>query len=175
MGLNSTWNDSAQANSNVPPLEKKWAYGTMPIRGVNLGGWLSIEPFITPSLFNSYQPNENIVDEWTLTTKLGPSNAASTLEKHYSQFIQESDFQQIQAAGFDHVRIPYSYWAITTYPGDPYVPKISWRYLLRGIEYARKYGLRVNLDLHGIRVVKMGGITVEDKGRSIGSMEPTGQ
>ena len=150
MGLNSTWNDSTQANSNVPALDKKWAYGTMPIRGVNLGGWLSIEPFITPSLFNSYQPNENIVDEWTLSTKLGPSNAASTLEKHYSQFITEQDFQEIQAAGFDHVRIPFSYWAVTTYPSDPYVPKISWRYLLRGIEYARKYGLRVNLDLHAL-------------------------
>ena len=150
MGLNSTWNDSTQANSIVPALDKKWAYGTMPIRGVNLGGWLSLEPFITPSLFNTYQPNENIVDEWTLTTKLGPSNAASTLEKHYSQFITEQDFADIQAAGFDHVRIPYSYWAITTYSGDPYVPKISWRYLLRGIEYARKYGLRVNLDLHGL-------------------------
>ena len=30
------------------------------------------------------------------------------------------------------------------------MPKISWRYLLRGIEYARKYGLRVNLDLHAL-------------------------
>lgn len=150
MGLNSTWNDSSQANANVPALDQKWAYGQMPIRGVNLGGWLSIEPFITPSLFNSFPSSKGIVDEWTLSKELGPVQAAQTLEKHYSQFIQEQDFADIQAAGFDHVRIPYSYWAVTTYPGDPYVPKISWRYLLRGIEYARKYGLRVNLDLHGI-------------------------
>ena len=150
MGLNSTWNDTAQANDKVPALDKPWAYGKMPIRGVNIGGWLSIEPFITPSLFNSYQPDEGIVDEWTLTTKLGSSNAAQTLEKHYAKFITEDDFAAIQAAGFDHVRIPYSYWAVTTYPGDPYVPKISWRYLLRGIEYARKYGLRVDLDLHAL-------------------------
>ena len=150
MGLNSTWNDTVQANQYVPSLDKPWAYGQMPIRGINLGGWLSIEPFITPSLFNKYKPNEGIIDEWTLTNKLGPSTAAKTIEKHYSQFITEADFAAIQAAGFDHVRIPYSYWAVTTYPGDPYVPKISWRYLLRGIEYARKYGLRVNLDLHGL-------------------------
>lgn len=150
MGLNSTWNDTTQANSKVPSLDKPWAYGQMPIRGVNIGGWLSIEPFITPSLFNSYQPNQGIVDEWTLTKQLGPSQAAQTIEKHYSQFITEQDFANMQAAGFDHVRIPYSYWAVTTYPGDPYVPQISWRYLLRGIEYARKYGLRVNLDMHGL-------------------------
>lgn len=150
MGLNSTWNDTTQANEYVPPLDKKWAYGTMPIRGVNLGGWLSVEPFITPSLFTNYKENQGVVDEYTLTKELGPSQAAKLLEKHYARFITEQDFIDVQAAGFDHVRIPYSYWAITTYQGDPYVPKISWRYLLRGIEYARKYGLRVNLDLHGL-------------------------
>lgn len=150
MGLNSTWNDTTQANQFVPALNKPWAYGTMPIRGVNLGGWLSIEPFITPSLFNTYQSNQNIIDEYTLSTLLGPTKAAQVIEKHYSQFITENDFASIQAAGFDHVRIPYSYWAVTTYPGDPYVAKISWRYLLRGIEYARQYGLRVNLDLHAL-------------------------
>ncbi|KAI4286656.1 MAG: hypothetical protein L6R35_004093 [Caloplaca aegaea] len=150
MGLDSKWDDSTRANQNVPPLDKEWIYGTMPIRGVNVGGWLSIEPFITPSYFKSYKPNQGIIDEYTLTRELGPQKAAKTLERHYSMFIKEEDFKQIQAAGFDHVRIPFSYWAVTTYPGDPYVPKISWRYLLRAIEYCRKYGLRVNLDLHGL-------------------------
>ncbi|KAI4126805.1 MAG: hypothetical protein LQ338_003564 [Usnochroma carphineum] len=150
MGLNSNWDDSKQANENVPPLDKTWIYGTLPIRGVNLGGWLSLEPFITPSFFQSYKPNQGIIDEYTLTRELGPQKAAKTLEKHYAMFIKEDDFQQIQAAGFDHVRIPFSYWAVTTYPGDPYVPKISWRYLLRAIEYCRKYGLRVSLDLHAL-------------------------
>lgn len=150
MGLNSTWNDTVQANEYVPPLDKPWAYGTMPIRGVNLGGWLSIEPFITPSLFDRYKPQQGIVDEYTLCAELGPSKAAKSLEKHYARFVTEQTFQEIQDAGLDHVRIPFSYWAITTYPGDPYVPQISWRYLLRGIEYARKYGLRVNLDVHGL-------------------------
>ena len=150
MGLNSTWDDTIKANQYVPALNESFAYGTMPIRGVNLGGWLSIEPFITPSLFNTYQPNQNIVDEWSLTKQLGVTDAAKVLEKHYALFINEQSFKDIQAAGFDHVRIPYSYWAVTTYPGDPYVPKISWRYLLRGIEYARKCGIRVNLDLHAL-------------------------
>lgn len=150
MGLNSSWNDTGKANQYVPALDQDWAYGTMPIRGVNLGGWLSIEPFITPSMFNTYQSNQGIVDEYTLSQLLGPSDAATMLEKHYALFINEQTFRDVQDAGFDHVRIPFSYWAVTTYPGDPYVPKISWRYLLRGIEYARKYGLRVNLDLHAL-------------------------
>lgn len=149
MGLNSTWDDSARPNPHVPPLNQNFSYGTQPIRGVNLGGWLSIEPFITPSFFSRYPLTDGVVDEWTLSQKLG-SSAASVIEKHYATFISEEDFAEMQAAGLDHVRIQYSYWAVKTYDGDPYVPQISWRYLLRAIEYCRKYGLRVNLDLHGI-------------------------
>ncbi|CAJ2503534.1 Uu.00g109280.m01.CDS01 [Anthostomella pinea] len=63
-------------------------------------------------------------------------------------FVTESTFAEIAAAGLDHVRIPYSYWAVQTYGADPYVFRTSWRYMLRSIEYARRYGLRVNLDLH---------------------------
>lgn len=149
IGLNSTWDDNTQANPNVKPLNETWNYGTDLIHGVNLGGWLSIEPFITPSLFSSFDSHEGVVDEWTLSQTLGPSKAKTTIEQHYSSFVSEQTFANISAAGFDHVRIPYSYWAVITYDGDPYVPNISFRYLLRGIEWARKYGLRVNLDLHG--------------------------
>ncbi|CAK7271905.1 hypothetical protein SEPCBS119000_004843 [Sporothrix epigloea] len=150
VGLNSTWDDSKQANSNVPPLSKPWGpYSVNPIRGVNLGGWFSLEPFITPSLFD-YDASLGIVDEYTLCAHLGPKKAAATLEKHYATFITEQDFIDIAAAGLSHVRIPFSYWAVTTYTGDPYVLGVSWRYLLRAIEWARKHGLRVNLDLHAL-------------------------
>lgn len=148
MGLYSKWDDSVQANDNVPALEDDWEYGKMPIRGVNVGGWFVIEPFITPSLFN-YPASANVVDEYTLSQKLG-SRAANTIETHYATFISKADFANIRAAGFDHVRIPYPYWAVRTYPGDPYVPQISWRYLLRAIEWCRENGLRVNLDLHAV-------------------------
>lgn len=149
MGLFSSWDDSAQANSNVPALNKPWgSYAQLPARGVNLGGWLSLEPFITPSLFN-YDLKLGIIDEWTLSTQLGDSKA-STIEKHYASFVTEDTFKAIRDAGLDHVRIPFSYWAVQVYDGDPYLFRTSWRYLLRGIEWARKYGLRVNLDLHGL-------------------------
>lgn len=149
MGLNSDWDDSERANENVPPLNEKWDYGGMKIRGVNLGGWLSIEPFITPSLFSEWGSRDGVVDEYTLTEKLGPTRAKSTLEEHYSTWVSERDLQDIKAAGFDHVRIPFGYWIVETYDDDPYVAKVGWRYLLRAIEWARKYGLRINLDLHG--------------------------
>ncbi|KAK2783044.1 hypothetical protein FQN52_000489 [Onygenales sp. PD_12] len=149
MGLDLGWDDSAQANENVPPLNKKFPYGKQPIRGVNIGGWLSIEPFITPSFFSQFSARDKIIDEYSLSKKLG-GNAASTLEKHYATFINDQSFKEIRDAGLDHVRIPYSYWIVKTYDDDPYVAKIGFRYLLRAIEYCRKYGLRVKLDMHGV-------------------------
>ncbi|KFY67883.1 hypothetical protein V497_00168 [Pseudogymnoascus sp. VKM F-4516 (FW-969)] len=151
IGLFSEWDDSAKPNDKVPALDEPWGtYDKRPARGVNVGGWLSIEPFITPSLFSSYDPRLGIIDEWTLCAHLGPTPAKSTLEKHYAEFVTEQTFADIADAGLDHVRIPFSYWALQTYSDEPYVNGVAWRYLLRGIEWARKYGLRVNLDLHGL-------------------------
>ncbi|KAF2009677.1 glycoside hydrolase family 5 protein [Aaosphaeria arxii CBS 175.79] len=148
MGLFDKYDDNVQANDKVPKLNKAFEYGKMPIRGVNVGGWLNLEPFITPSFFDSYTQRDNIVDEYTLCTRLG-ERCKSFLEKHYATFVTKQTFKDIREAGFDHVRIPFGYWIVTTYEGDPYVKQVSWRYLLRGIEWARENGLRINLDLHG--------------------------
>lgn len=146
MGLKSEWDDSTRANDKVPALDEGWDYGNNPIRGVNVGGWLSIEPFITPSLFE-YPASDQVVDEYSLSAKLAMPGRR-IIENHYATFITKQDFVDIANAGLDHVRIPYPYWIVTTYDGDPYLPQVGWRYLLRAIEWARESGLRVKLDLH---------------------------
>lgn len=154
MGLNSTWDDSNRPNEHVPPLDVPFEYGVMPIRGVNLGGWLIYEPFITPSFFEKYSEKDEVIDEWSLIGKLnqtgGMALVKKTVESHYRDWVTEDTIREIAEAGLDHIRIPYGYWAVKTYPGDQYLPNISWRYLLRAIEWARRYGLRVNVDLHSV-------------------------
>lgn len=61
-----------------------------------------------------------------------------------------ADHRTLCVLGFDHVRIPFGYWIVKTYDNEPYVPLVSFRYLLRSIEWARKYGLRIFLDLHAV-------------------------
>lgn len=56
----------------------------------------------------------------------------------------------ISAAGLNWVRIPLPFWAIEKYPGEPFLEKTSWKYFLKAIEWARKYGIRINLDFHAI-------------------------
>lgn len=159
MGLNSTWNDKTRPNRYVPPLNEPFKYGERPIRGVNLGGWLILEPFITPSFFKPYDNSEKkdtptmVVDEWTLYEELNKTSAQKSkklFETHYSSFVTEHTFKEIAEAGLDHVRIPFGYWAVKTFEGDNFLEGVSWRYLLRAIEWARKYGLRINLDLHSV-------------------------
>ena len=116
------------------------------VRGVNIGGWLVAEPWITPSLFDN-TGDSRVIDEWTFGQYA--SNAYGRLQKHWSTFYTEADFAAIAAAGLNHVRIPIGYWAFDTSAGEPYVKWNQADYLERAVQWAGKYGLKVIIDLHG--------------------------
>ncbi|KAF9387945.1 hypothetical protein CPB97_001836 [Podila verticillata] len=142
--------NSAKANSYTPALDQPFDYanGTNIMRGVNLGGWLVLEPFITPSLFDPYI-SAGVVDEYTLCKYLGPDASRKLLENHYASWVTEATFIRLRDLGLNHVRIPVGFWALGNLTAnEPYVPNVSWNYLLRGIEWARKYGIRVMVELH---------------------------
>lgn len=115
-----------------------------PIRGVNIGGWLVLEPWITPSIFQAY--GGSVVDEYTLTQQ--DSNAESVLQSHWASWATQGDFQKIAGAGLNLVRIPVGYWAFEKYDNDPYV-KGAAEYLDQAIGWAADAGLNVWVDLHG--------------------------
>ncbi|POW01633.1 hypothetical protein PSHT_12446 [Puccinia striiformis] len=153
--LGGTWvgipyNDTARPQGNQPALNERWDYSVNKIIGVNLGGWLVIEPFIAPGLFDPYVQEQNPPsDEWELSLRLGNS-MAKTIEAHYDSFIVEEDFAQIASAGLNWVRIPVGWWMIETMGSEPFLAGVSWKYFFRAIVWARKYGLRINLDLHAV-------------------------
>jgi glucan 1,3-beta-glucosidase len=66
------------------------------VRGVNLGGWLVLEPWITPSLFDS-TGDSRIVDEWTFG-QFAP-NATQVLHTHWDTWVTVSDFAEIAESG----------------------------------------------------------------------------
>ncbi|KAH9050687.1 glycoside hydrolase [Lactarius hengduanensis] len=147
---NDPFNNGARAQSWSPALNETFNYGSDLIRGVNIGGWLNTEPFIAPALYQKYP---GTVDEWTLSLAMAKDTASgglSQLEDHYKTFITEQDFAEIAGAGLNYVRIPLPYWAIETWDGEPFLPKTAWTYFLKAIEWARKYGIRINLDFHAL-------------------------
>ncbi|KAF8481707.1 exo-1-3-beta-glucanase [Russula ochroleuca] len=123
-------------------------YGTQKVRGVSLGGWLVIEPWITPSLFDN-TGNTNIVDEWTFGQLQDRTVAEKTLKAHWDSWITEADFAAIAAAGLNHVRLPIGYWAWEVGPGEPYIQG-QLPYLRNAVTWARTHGLKLILDLHGV-------------------------
>ncbi|KAG9320143.1 hypothetical protein KVV02_000720 [Mortierella alpina] len=140
---------SIRCNDLTPPLDQPFQYGQQPIRGVNLGGWLVLEPFITPSVFEPYLA-QNVTDEYSLTKYLGPEKARAHLQKHYASWVTEETFKRIRDLGMNHVRIPVGFWAMGRLdPDEPYVPDLSLDYLLQGLKWAALYGLRVVVEIHG--------------------------
>lgn len=110
----------------------------IPIRGVNLGGWLILEKWMTPSLFAGTKAK----DEYTFMQTPG---AVEKIERHRKTFIIESDFKWLQENGVNAVRIPIGYWI---FDGDgPFtsaIEQLDW-----AVKMAEKYNLRVLIDLHG--------------------------
>ncbi|KAF2017648.1 glycoside hydrolase family 5 protein, partial [Aaosphaeria arxii CBS 175.79] len=121
-------------------------WGSEKIRGVNIGGWLVLEPWITPSLFEA-TGHDDIVDEYTMGEKLGPERALQLLRPHWDSFATWHDFNKIAQSGFNLVRIPIGFWAYDTF-GTPYVSGAA-PYLDAAIDWSRSLGLKVLIDLHG--------------------------
>lgn len=82
-----------------------------------------------------------------------PSNGGlSQIEEHYRTFIvrslvlliwlwrridvssdrlqTEKDIAEIAGTGLTWVRLPIGFWAIETWPGEPFLERTSWRYVV---------------------------------------------
>ncbi|KIO32688.1 glycoside hydrolase family 5 protein [Tulasnella calospora MUT 4182] len=127
----------------------RFPYGEQKIRGVNLGGWFVLEPWVNPSMFNQ-TGKDFIVDEWTYGYYQTRDVAQSIIEHHWDTWITEDDFEAIAQAGLNHVRIPMPYWSVPT-ANTSTMPFLSgsWSRLLRAVSWASKYDLSVIIDIHG--------------------------
>ena len=112
------------------------------LRGVNLGGWLVLERWMTPSIFRHSQ----FQDEYSLaSTKSG----VKKIEDHRKSFIKESDFAWMAKQGINAVRIPVGYWIFDGKFDESVQEKPSIKYLDQAIRWADKYGIVVLIDMHG--------------------------
>jgi glucan 1,3-beta-glucosidase len=110
-----------------------------PLRGVNLGGWLIMERWMTPTPFAGTTAR----DEYSF---MSLPDAAERLEAHRKSWITEEDFRWMAENGLNAVRIPVGYWVLD---GDaPYIA--AGEYLDWAMEMAAKYELQVVLDVHGL-------------------------
>ena len=110
------------------------------LRGVNIGGWLVLEKWMTPEIFSG----TDAADQFTFDATPG---AEQKLQTHWNTFFTEADVQKIKATGINALRIPIGFWAYDN-AGTPYL-KGADAYLEKAIVWARNAGLRVWIDCHG--------------------------
>ena len=67
-------------------------------------------------------------------------------KKRYDTFITEADFATIRSWGMDHVRVPVDYELVEDADGN-YIEE-GFGYISKAIEWAKKNGLHMILDLH---------------------------
>lgn len=112
----------------------------MTAQGVNIGGWLIPENWLTPSLFSNTGAED-------LDTLLRSDTGRERYKTHLDTFITESDFQWLADQGVAWIRIPVGYWAIAA---DGVYPSTK-AYLDWAMNMAKKYGIQVLIDLHAAK------------------------
>ena len=88
--------------------------------GVNLGGWLVLERWMTPSVF----AGTDATNEYELSQTV---DGQARIQQHRQTFIQEADIKWLAQAGIRLLRLPIGYWALDDQP--PYLsakPQIDW-------------------------------------------------
>ncbi|CAI5726388.1 unnamed protein product [Peronospora destructor] len=136
--------------------------GVVKSRGVNLGGWLVAEHWMTANA-TFWQGVENRFansGEYTAITKAtNLGSIRSKLSDHHATFISESDIAQIAAAGLNTVRAPVGFWILGYDNHDP-ANQGEWKAYTRGTivhldhliqNWAKKHNVAVLVSLHAAK------------------------
>ena len=111
------------------------------MRGVNLGGWLVCERWMSPSIFRETSAQ----DEYSLCSELGKDEAQQRLQAHRETFITEEHVKQLAELGLKLLRVPVGYWLFDA--PQPYVGG-GREYIDRLFVWAKRYDLYIILDFH---------------------------
>ena len=129
-------------------------------RGTALGGFLVLEPWITPSLFYQFlgaskkfgddAPNHVGLDSFTFCTALGKVEANKQLRRHWKSWVDDDQIANLMRTGVDTVRIPVGDWMYVPY--EPYIGCMDGALdeLVRVLDLCRKYNIKAVLDIHAM-------------------------
>lgn len=140
---------------------------TWKVSGTSLGGWLVLEPWLTPSLFYQflgsdlrYGPSIDAIrkktgmDQKSFCSALGPAEANRQLRRHWKLWLKDEHIAEIAQTGSTHVRIPIGDFMFEPYDiydkvedgvrcNDGALDELD-----RVLALCKKHGLGVLLDMH---------------------------
>ncbi len=111
---------------------------TKSLNGVNLGGWLVLEKWMTPALFK----DSDARNEFELCKT---QQGRERIRDHHASFITEKDLIWLEEQGIEILRVPVGYWIF----GDDKryehaIDRLDWL-----VSTSLSYGFKLLLDLHG--------------------------
>jgi len=155
----SSSSSSSEGLTQLHANGTKWvkASGTaVNLKGTNLGSWLVQEFWMLG------QGGNGVTDQCTLENKLterfGYSEKERLIKLFRDSWITERDWDQMQAFGFNIVRLPILWSVIEDEKNPKTLRADAWTYLDWAIAQGKKRGIYVILDLHGAQ----GGQTPND-------------
>ena len=85
-----------QRNLSLALLATAASVDAKAMTGTNIGGWMVLEPWITPSLFYRFlgkTHSEGVgMDCWTFCEALGAEEANKVLRAHWDEWLKEEHF-----------------------------------------------------------------------------------
>jgi hypothetical protein len=120
--------------------------GIVLLKGVNLGNWLHIEPYMINapiSVAGSYESLHTAINNVTGST----IQADAFFTTWRNKFIQKKDIDSIAAMGFNHVRVPFPYQLFYNSTTNTYLTE-GFLYLDNVVNWCKLNNIYAILDLH---------------------------
>jgi endoglucanase len=120
--------------------------GVVVLKGVNLGNWLHIEPYMInapTAVAGSYESLHAAIAN--VTGSSSQANAFFTTWRN--NFIQKKDIDSIAAMGFNHVRVPFPYQLFYNTTTNTYSTE-GFVYLDNVVNWCKLNNIYAILDLH---------------------------
>ena len=117
------------------------------LKGTNIGNWLVQEFWMMGQGGNGV--TDQCTLEQTLTSRFSYADKEATIKLFRDSWFTERDWDQIQAFGFNIVRIPIHWNVIEDEKNFKHLRSDAWTYLDWSIAKAKERGIYVILDLHG--------------------------
>lgn len=122
------------------------------VRGVNLGSWFVLEPWITPSLFYQFigkDEGNTAFDHYSFCEVLGPEEGNKQLRNHWETWVTRDIIHELaEQDGINSVRVP-----VGDFMFEPYGPYIGCTdgaldYLEQLFEWCDEVNISVLIDVH---------------------------
>mmetsp|Transcript_2326 Transcript_2326/g.3574 ORF Transcript_2326/g.3574 Transcript_2326/m.3574 type:complete len:558 (+) Transcript_2326:84-1757(+) len=124
-------------------------------RGTALGGWMVLEPWITPSLFYQFlgasEKDKVGMDSMSFCEALGPEEANKQLRRHWQSWVTEDIIKNLHDSGATTLRIPVGDWMYEPYEPYPDCWEGSLDEIDRVIALCKKYKMGVLIDVHAMK------------------------